>query len=87
MVGRYTHAHQFKRANRKIKFLRTRLGRLIRDINRKISGDPTLVERFAPLRALAVKVRFQHQRQRAKSLFTARPGGRVHRQGQGPLAL
>ena len=30
MVGRYTHAHQFKRANRELKFLRTRLGRLIR---------------------------------------------------------
>jgi IS5 family transposase len=24
MVGRYTHAHQFKRANRELKFLRTR---------------------------------------------------------------
>src|SRR6266446_10641259 len=36
MVGRYTHAHQFKRARRKLKFLRTRLGRLIRDIARKI---------------------------------------------------
>lgn len=31
MVGRYTHAHQHKRANRQLKFLRTRLGRLIRD--------------------------------------------------------
>ena len=27
MVGRYTHAHQFKRARRALKFLRTRLGR------------------------------------------------------------
>src|SRR4051794_12787399 len=26
MVGRYTHAHQFKRARRQLKFLRTRLG-------------------------------------------------------------
>src|ERR1700730_5618685 len=29
MVGRYTHAHQFKRARRELKFLRTRLGRII----------------------------------------------------------
>ncbi len=36
MVGRYTHAHQFKRARRALKFLRTRLGRIIRDIRRKI---------------------------------------------------
>jgi IS5 family transposase len=57
MVGRYTHAHQFKRANRELKFLRTRLGRLIRDINRKIAGDGALEEHFAPLRDLAVKIR------------------------------
>jgi transposase, IS5 family len=28
MVGRYTHAHQFKRARRQLEFLRTRLGRI-----------------------------------------------------------
>jgi IS5 family transposase len=27
MVGRYSHAHQFKRARRELKFLRIRLGR------------------------------------------------------------
>ncbi len=32
MVGRYIHAHQFKRANRALRFLSTRLGRVIRDI-------------------------------------------------------
>jgi IS5 family transposase len=37
--GRYNHAHQFKGARRMLKFLRTRLGRLIRDIGRKIDGD------------------------------------------------
>jgi hypothetical protein len=42
MVGRYTHAHQFKRARRELKFLRTRLGRIIRDIRRQIEGDPAL---------------------------------------------
>ena len=39
MVGRYTHAHQFKRARRQLKFLRTRLGRIIRDVRRKIEAD------------------------------------------------
>ena len=29
MIGRYTHAHQFKRMRRALKFLRTRLGRVI----------------------------------------------------------
>ncbi len=35
--SRYIHAKQFKRANRELKFLRTRLGRLMRDIRRKIA--------------------------------------------------
>lgn len=70
MVGRYTHAHQFKRANRELKFLRTRLGRLIRDINRKIAGDAVLDDRFAPLRDLAVKVRHQHHRQRGQKVYS-----------------
>jgi IS5 family transposase len=42
MVGRYSHAHQFKRARRELKCLRTRLGRVIRDIRRKIEGDAAL---------------------------------------------
>jgi IS5 family transposase len=70
MVGRYTHAHQFKRANRELRFLRKRLGRLIRDINRKIDGNDGLTERFAPLRSLAVRVLFQHQRQRGQKVYS-----------------
>jgi IS5 family transposase len=64
MVGRYTHAHQFKRARRELKFLRTRLGRVIRDIRRKIAGNQRLEQRFADLLALAYRVRFQDHRQR-----------------------
>jgi hypothetical protein len=44
MIGRYNHAHQFQRARRELKFLRTRLGRVIRDIRRKIcsrAASPT----------------------------------------------
>ena len=53
MVGRYTHAHQFKRARRELKFLRTRLGRIIRDIRRKIEGDPALEDRFGTRRSIS----------------------------------
>ena len=70
MVGRYSHAHQFKRARRALKFLRTRLGRLIRDIRRKIDGDAALKERFAPLLALALRVRFQEHRQRGPKVYS-----------------
>jgi transposase, IS5 family len=70
MVGRYTHAHQFKRARRALKFLRTRLGRVTRDIRRKIEGNPILEDRFATLLDLAVKVRFQDQRRRGRKVYS-----------------
>jgi len=69
MVGRYIHAHQFKRAGRSLKFLRTRLGRVIRDINRKIDGDAALQARFAYLLDLAIKVRHQDHRQRGPKIY------------------
>ena len=88
MVGRYTHAHQFKRARRELKFLRIRLDRVTRDIRPKIANDEALSERFADLLALAVRVRFQDHRERGpQGLFAARPRGRVHRQRQGSGAL
>uniref|UniRef100_Q07JF3 Putative transposase n=1 Tax=Rhodopseudomonas palustris (strain BisA53) TaxID=316055 RepID=Q07JF3_RHOP5 len=69
MVGRYTHAHQFKRARRALKFLRTRLGRIIRDIRRKIEGNAALEDRFAPLLDLAVRVMQQDHRQRGQKVY------------------
>ena len=69
MIGRYSHAHQFKRARRELRFLRTRLGRVIRDIRRKIAEKPMLQERFADLLALAVRVRFQDHRQRGPKVY------------------
>jgi len=70
MVGRYSHAHQFKRARRALKFLRTRLGRLIRDIRRKIDGDKELEARFGRLLDLAIKVRHQDHRQRGPKVYS-----------------
>src|SRR5947208_13436479 len=42
MAGRYAHAKQFNRHRRQLRILRTRLGRLIRDIRRKIAGNAAL---------------------------------------------
>jgi hypothetical protein len=42
MVGRYAHAKQFNRHHRELRFLRTRLGRLVRDIRSKLAGKPEL---------------------------------------------
>jgi transposase, IS5 family len=70
MVGRYIHAHQFKRARRALKFLRTRLGRIIRDIGRKIAGNPALEDRIDPWLNLARRVRDQDQHQRGPKVYS-----------------
>jgi len=69
MVGRYVHAHQFKRARRSLKFLRIRLGRLVRDIRRKIEGNGALETRFAAPLDLALRVMFQDQRRRGRKVY------------------
>ena len=69
-VGRYAHAKQFKRMNREIKFLRTRLGRVIRDIQRKTMGDEALGAAFAVPLMKARQIRSQKQRQRGWKLYS-----------------
>src|SRR5262249_51400201 len=46
MAGRYAHAKQFKRHHRQLRQLRSRLGRIIRDIRRKIGGRGELEAAF-----------------------------------------
>ncbi len=70
MAGRYAHAKQFKRMNREIKRLRTRLGRVIRDIRRKIDGDEELQEAFGVPLSKASQIRRQKQRQRGWKLYS-----------------
>jgi transposase, IS5 family len=48
---RYAHAKQFKRANRMLKKLRTYLGRVIRDVSRKIKDNGALEVAFTKLLA------------------------------------
>ena len=67
---RYAHAKQFKRANRALRTLRTQLGRVIRDIGRKIADDAALREIFALPLTLARRVREQRQRQRGRKVYS-----------------
>jgi IS5 family transposase len=67
---RYAHAKQFKRANRALRSLRTMLGRVIRDIIRKIVGRPELAEVFARPLSLARRVKDQRQRERGRKLYS-----------------
>ena len=70
MAGRYAHAKQFKRHHRELRFLRSRLGRIIRDIGRKIEGQPALEEAFAAALSRASQIRSQQQRQRGWKLYS-----------------
>lgn len=70
MAGRYSHAKQFNRHNRELRFLRTRLGRLIRDIGRKIKGNAALEDAFAVPLSRAFQIRSQKQRQRGWKLYS-----------------
>src|SRR4028119_1569340 len=67
---RYAHAKQFKRANRALRRLRTMLGRVIRDITRKIASRSDLAEVFALPLSLARRVRDQRQRERGRKLYS-----------------
>src|SRR5207244_2821082 len=67
---RYAHAKQFKRANRALRTLKTYLGRVIRDITRKIDGDHGLEGRFAHLLSLSRRVREQQRGQRGAKVYS-----------------
>jgi len=70
MAGRYAHAKQFKRHRRQLGLLRTRLGRLIRDIRRKIAGQGELEAAFEQPLSRAAQIRSQEQRQRGYKLYS-----------------
>ena len=67
---RYAHAKQFKRANRSLRKLRTYLGRVIRDIGRKIDGNDLLQTAFDRVLTLARSVRDQKQHQRGYKVYS-----------------
>jgi Transposase domain (DUF772) len=64
---RYAHAKQFKRAGKMLKKLKTILGRVRRDIVRKIKGHGHLIDAFT--RALSVTARVLRQRQRGRKVY------------------
>jgi hypothetical protein len=69
---RYAHAKQFKRANRALKTLKTYLGRIIRDIGRKLGGNADLLGGIVLERMLARarRVLEQKQHQRGPKVYS-----------------
>jgi len=70
MAGRYAHAKQFNRHRRQLRILRTRLGRIIRDIRRKIAGQEPIAAVFEAPLSRASQICHQQQRQRGWKLYS-----------------
>jgi len=68
--GRYRHAKQMRRAKREEKFIRIRLGRILRDIRRKIEGDTALRSKFSTLlrKAAIIYTQSRHSDEKLYSL-------------------
>lgn len=66
MVSRYMHARQAKRAKRELKKLRNYLGRVTRDIERKISGDAAKEAVFEKMLAMAHRLYNQKRNDKNK---------------------
>ncbi len=68
-VGRYGHARQYKRLRRETKRLRTWLGRVVRDIERKTADQPDQQAIFAQELALAHRL-LKQQRHDKRKLYS-----------------
>jgi transposase, IS5 family len=67
---RYAHAKQFKRANKALRTLKTYLGRVMRDIRRKVDGDKPLELVFAQALSQAHRLLFQKKRQEGPKIYS-----------------
>jgi IS5 family transposase len=67
---RYAHAKQFKRSRRALKTLRTYLGRVIRDIGRRIKGNADLEAIFAKAISRARRVHTQEAKARGPKVYS-----------------
>ena len=65
-AGRYAHAKQYRRMRRELKCLRTYLGRVYRDVGRKIAGDAEREARFARLLGLVERLLAQQPKDKNK---------------------
>jgi transposase, IS5 family len=67
---RYAHAHQFKRAGKALRKLKTYTGRVIRDIARKTAGNEALSDIFAWPLSLGRRVLEQNRHQRGRKVYS-----------------
>ena len=65
-AGRHAHARQFRRMRRALKQLRTYLGRVFRDVGRKIAGNTALESKFARLLGMVERLLAQKPKDKDK---------------------
>jgi IS5 family transposase len=70
MHQRYAHAHQFKRAGKALRKLKTYAGRVLRDIVRKTAGNDALADILAFPLALTRRVLEQNRHQRGRKVYS-----------------
>ena len=66
LASRYAHARQMQRARREIRRLKTYLGRVLRDVRRKLAGRPEVAEHFAEPLARVERLLAQQRTDRNK---------------------
>ena len=66
LASRYAHARQMKRARREIKRLKTYLGRVFRDVRRKLAGRPEVAGHFAEALARVARLLAQQRTDKHK---------------------
>ena len=69
MQSRYAHARQMKRSRKEVRKLKTYLGRVTRDIERKVSGKTELEKQFAPLLEMGHRL-LKQKRTDSKKLYS-----------------
>ncbi len=87
-AGRHAHARQFKRMRKVLRRQRTILGRVSRDLQRKLAQrEPSVRERIGVWLARAHRLLTQRPKDKQKTLRLARAGSGMHEQGQGTQPL
>ena len=66
MQSRYAHARQMRRSRKEVRKLQTYLGRVTRDLERKVSGNAEWRHRFTPLLKMGHRVLQQQRTDRDK---------------------
>jgi transposase, IS5 family len=66
LASRYAHARQMKRARREIRRLKTYLGRVFRDVRRKLEGRPEVAAHFAEALARIERLLAQQRTDKGK---------------------